>query len=72
LSEDADHDTATDVCDTAPRLRLLGDEGACVSAVGVHALVAAGPVACERSDVLPAASNASSPTVYVVPQVRPE
>ena len=33
----------TDVCDTAPRVRLPGDDGACVSAAGVHALVAGRP-----------------------------
>ena len=37
-----------------------------------QALVDAGPLAAARSDLFPAASKATSPTMCVVPQLRPE
>ena len=48
---------------------FVGVEGACVSALGGHALVAAVSVAFV--DRLPAASNASTEKVYVLPQLNP-
>ena len=46
-----------------------GAEGACVSAVGGHALVVAEIVA--KLEWLPATSKASTDRLYDVPQVRP-
>ena len=51
---------------TAPAVRRVGAEGACVS--GQAPVVTPLVAAAER---LPAASRAFTPRVYVVPQVKP-
>jgi hypothetical protein len=58
LSEDADQDTDTDVCDDPDTARPPGTDGACVSE---HPLV--DPVTDAFADRFPAASNASTASV---------
>jgi hypothetical protein len=66
LSVDADHDSVIVVPVNALRVSELGADGAAVSA---HAAVAA--LSVLLVETLPAASAASTPSVYVVPHVRP-
>jgi hypothetical protein len=74
LSVEAVHETATDVSMTVVRARFDGAVGGVVSATGVgvgvvHGLVLTLSVA--RADRLPAASYASTPSVYLFPHRRP-
>ncbi len=67
MSLDADHDRPMLVAVTAPTVNPDGLEGGCES---TQAGVAATTEACD--DRLPAASTASTPSVYDVPQASPE
>jgi hypothetical protein len=66
LSVDAVHDNGIVVVVVPVDARLVGAEGAVVSG---HA--AAEAVRFEVADTLPAASNARTPSVWLVPQARP-
>jgi hypothetical protein len=66
LSLDAVQPSVIDVVDDADTDTPVGTEGATVSG---HALVAACNV--DTPDTFPAASNASTPTVYDVPHASP-
>jgi hypothetical protein len=67
LSLEADQDNETLVCVAPDTAKPDGTDGACPSA---HAEVAEATLACP--DRLPAASNASTESVYDVPQESPE
>jgi hypothetical protein len=67
LSVDAVHDIVSDVLPGVETAKFVGAVGFVVSAA--HAAVAAVRVAC--ADTLPAASNACTASVWLVPQARP-
>ena len=69
LSVDADHATFTLVAPADTTCSDPGTDGAAVSPVGAHACVDAETVATD--DWFPAASNASTPSWYAVPHVKP-
>jgi hypothetical protein len=66
LSVDAVHDTEIDVVAAVVLARPVGAVGAVVSGQA-----AAAAVRFEVADTLPAASNARTPNVWLVPQARP-
>jgi hypothetical protein len=67
LSVDADQDSAMLVVVRDVAATLDGTDGACVSAQGLVE-----PVTEARDEAFPLASNASTASVYAVPQASPE